>query len=589
LTIGIGVLCFFLFAGGIAWIWFSLPCEERDDPAKKSFQLYEDFCNWRGPKEKNKNTEDGQRPTPLPSTDKNPCLPVPVLPPLKNSNGQVLSAGSEDKNKVATDHAYCKNGAKGEEPDEPGEEPVNGRENGMVEEKGEPSDEEAWKNLLDAIARGDACDCRGIRSLSSDRVRTILQNAKYGGKEKPVLHDADFSGVIFDGETDFSNVCFSGVTSFCSAIFEGNAVFDKATFDGDAAFQEVSFQRNVFFSASTFRGDSVFSRVKCSENARFNDVSFLGETSFQAFFCGGHARFDEIKCKGNTDFSHSIFHGKSWFGGASFTGKADFSSTYFALNAWFGEAKFLSVADFSSAFFLGSVEFPKTDFGEETILDHSYYLPRTQTALTSVSFGQILGLPAMSDMGSLRVETQVAYLTKIPFRQLESIAQEVAMKKSGDTGGNTPFSGFSLPTAITVFGRLYPPSVRRYLEEALHAEEDAPNVSLRASFPPAFARAVRKVAQSSPHGVISIVLREKRHNALSARGAVGRAGENGGISMFGENLEAEEGVFGSALLVVTQDTAISFAVFPEQTEPSELSGLAGEVQRYLRLGRTSSE
>ena len=147
------------------------------------------------------------------------------------------------------------------------------------------------------------------------------------------LHDADFGGTRFSGETtDFGGTTFSAeTTTFDRATFSAETTtFDRATFSAEfTTFDRATFSgKRTHFEGATFSG----------KKTNFGGTTFSGKytTFLGATFSAENTTFDRAKFSGETtDFGRTTFSGEyTQFGGTTFSAKyttflkATFSAKY---------------------------------------------------------------------------------------------------------------------------------------------------------------------------------------------------------------------------------------------------------------------
>jgi uncharacterized protein YjbI with pentapeptide repeats len=159
-----------------------------------------------------------------------------------------------------------------------------------------------WDALLGQVALGQSCSASVIETKITNEMVSELLDAARTGRDRPILHEANFSGVVFEDSIDFTNTLFKGGAHFRRARFEGEARFSLAQFEGGAS-----------FAGATFDDRAIFESVKVGgrlgvglggslnfESAVFNAYSSLGplranNVEFSGAHFAGHAVLSDLR------------------------------------------------------------------------------------------------------------------------------------------------------------------------------------------------------------------------------------------------------------------------------------------------------
>jgi hypothetical protein len=134
--------------------------------------------------------------------------------------------------------------------------------------------------------------------------------AARGSNSFPVLHNANFSGVVFEeevsfaatrfvGYADFSKSTFAARAYFSGAEFEGNANFGRAVFNGETFFENLkpSPERVLQFSGARFAKYCSFGPLHHRQvdfnRCQFADIAMFLDLRVGSYFNIINARFSE--------------------------------------------------------------------------------------------------------------------------------------------------------------------------------------------------------------------------------------------------------------------------------------------------------
>lgn len=117
------------------------------------------------------------------------------------------------------------------------------------------------------------------KRFSPQQFEELIAEAPRSGA-RPLLEQASFRKVTFEGAVDFKRAIFKNGADFHEAHFNGVAHFEGARFEGKADFEEAEFEREAHFPKAIFQGPALFRDAVFRRYAHFPDATFENKAEF---------------------------------------------------------------------------------------------------------------------------------------------------------------------------------------------------------------------------------------------------------------------------------------------------------------------